>query len=267
SLARALRVLAAKGQLAAQPFVGFGDPKFEGDPSANRGVGGIRLIGDINSGVIPANRLSTILSPLPDTAKELRANAKTLGAGSNSIFLQEQASIPQVRRTRLTDYRVVQFATHALVAGQIQQFQLGQAEPAIALTPPPQTTEDNDGLLRASQIAADLKLNADWVVLSACNTAAPDGSSGAPGLSGLAKAFFYAGAKAMLVSHWSVVSQPAVVLTGHMFQQWQDNPQIGRAEALRRAQMYVLDNPDYDYYKHPGSWAPFVVAGEGGVGR
>ncbi|KOR31765.1 hypothetical protein TI05_11545 [Achromatium sp. WMS3] len=264
---RALRTLATKGQTAPQPFVGFGDPKFEGDPSANRDIGGIRLVGDINSGVIPANRLSTILSPLPDTAKELRANAKTLGAGANSIFLQEQASIPQVRRTRLTDYRVVQFATHALVAGQIQQFQLGQAEPAIALTPPPQSTKDNDGLLRASQIAADLKLNADWVVLSACNTAAPDGSSGAPGLSGLAKAFFYAGAKAMLVSHWSIVSQPAVVLTGHMFQQWQDNPQIGRAEALRRAQMYVLDNPDYDYYKHPGSWAPFVVAGEGGVGR
>ncbi|KOR33106.1 hypothetical protein TI05_03135, partial [Achromatium sp. WMS3] len=195
------------------------------------------------------------------------ANAKTLGAGENSIFLQERANIPQVYKTRLKDYKVVQFATHALVAGEIKQFQLGQAEPAIALTPPPTSTADNDGLLRASQIAKDLKLNADWVVLSACNTAAPDGSSGAPGLSGLAKAFFYSGAKALLVSHWSVVSQPAVVLTGHMFKQWQENRQIGRAEALRRAQMYVLDNPDRSYYTHPGAWAPFVVAGEGGVGR
>ncbi|KOR28211.1 hypothetical protein TI05_17370, partial [Achromatium sp. WMS3] len=133
----ALRTLATQRQAANQPFVGFGDPKFTGDPSANRGVGGIRLIGDINSGAIPANRLSTILGPLPGTAIELKANAKTLGAGENSIFLQERANIPQVYKTRLKDYKVVQFATHALVAGEIKQFQLGQAEPAIALTPPP----------------------------------------------------------------------------------------------------------------------------------
>ncbi|KOR29271.1 hypothetical protein TI03_02710, partial [Achromatium sp. WMS1] len=88
-------------------------------------------------------------------------------------------------------------------------------------------TKDNDGLLRASQIA-QLKLNADWVVLSACNTAAADGSTGAPGLSGLAKAFFYAGARALLISHWYVLSEPAVDLTTKMFQQWQQNPNIGR---------------------------------------
>jgi len=108
------------------PLWGFGDPKFTGDPSANRGVGGIRLIGDINSGAIPANRLSTILGPLPGTAIELKANAKTLGAGENSIFLQERANIPQVYKTRLKDYKVVQFATHALVAGEIKQFQLAK---------------------------------------------------------------------------------------------------------------------------------------------
>ncbi len=263
----ALRTLAAKSKQAPQPFIGFGDPKFEGSPGANRGVGGISLIGDINSGIIPANKLSTILGRLPDTATELRTNARILGAGPNSVFLQEHASIPQLWRVKLEDYRVVQFATHALVAGQIKEFQLGQAEPAIALTPPLKPTKDNDGLLRASQIAAKLKLNADWVVLSACNTAAPDGTPGAVGLSGLAKAFFYAGTKAMLVSHWSVVSKPTVDLTTHMFQQWQQNPSIGRAEALRRAQMYVLDNPKRPYYKHPGAWAPFVVAGEGGMGR
>jgi len=264
---KALRELATKQSPAPNPFIGFGDPKFEGAPNDMRGVAGIKLVGDINSGVIPANRLGKILGRLPDTADELRANARTLGAGKNSIFLQKLANIPQVRRTRLRDYRVVQFATHALVAGEIKKFQLGHAEPAIALTPPLQPTKDNDGLLRASHIAADLKLNADWVVLSACNTAATDGSIGASGLSGLAKAFFYAGARALLVSHWYVVSDSAVVLTTQMFKEWQANPSIGRAEALRRAQMYVLDHPDKSYFTHPGAWAPFIVAGEGGIGR
>ncbi len=55
-------------------------------------------------------------------------------------------------------------------------------------------------MLTASEIAT-LDLDADWVILSACNTAAADGTPGAEGLSGMAKAFFYAGARALLVSH------------------------------------------------------------------
>ncbi len=82
------------------------------------------------------------------------------------------------------------FATHGLVAGQIR----GAAEPALVLTPPAVASAADDGLLTASEIARFLKLDADWVILSACNTAAGD-SPGAEGLSGLAKAFFYAGAR------------------------------------------------------------------------
>ena len=95
----------------------------------------------------------------------------------------------------LNNYRVIQFATHGLVAGDLS----GLAEPALVLTPPRVPTEADDGLLTASEIAA-LRLNADWVVLSACNTAAGTGQ-GAEALSGLARAFFYAGARALLVSH------------------------------------------------------------------
>jgi CHAT domain-containing protein len=94
------------------------------------------------------------------------------------------------------------FATHGLMSGDLG----GLAEPALVLTPPPEASPDNDGLLTASKIAT-LKLNASWVVLSACNTAAGDGTPDAGGLSGLAKAFFYAGARSLLVSHWSVPSQ------------------------------------------------------------
>ena len=87
----------------------------------------------------------------------------------------------------LSDYRVLAFATHGLVSGELS----GLGEPALVFTPPETGTEADDGLLTASEIAT-LKLDADWVILSACNTAAADGTPGAEGLSGMAKAFFYA---------------------------------------------------------------------------
>ena len=78
------------------------------------------------------------------------------------------------------------------------------------LTPPPQGSEADDGYLSASEIAR-LKLDADWVILSACNTAAGE-AKGAAALSGLARAFFYAGARSLLVSHWYVDSKATVAL-------------------------------------------------------
>ena len=100
----------------------------------------------------------------------------------------------------LADYRVVYFATHGLVAGDVK----GLAEPSLALTLPQPPSDIDNGLLTASEVA-QLKLDADWVVLSACNTVAGD-KPGAEAMSGLARAFFYAGARALLVSHWSVAS-------------------------------------------------------------
>src|SRR5882672_8052503 len=140
------------------------------------------------------------------------------------------------------------------------------AEPALVLTPPQEASPDNDGLLTASKVAT-LKLNADWVVLSACNTAADDGTPDAGGLSGLAKAFFYAGARSLLVSHWPVPSKATVKLVTRMFDELKKDPTIGRAEALRRAEMAMLDPANPPMFSHPLVWAPFVLAGEGGAGR
>src|SRR5262245_66451196 len=97
------------------------------------------------------------------------------------------------------------------------------AEPALLLTPPNQPSEEDDGLLTASE-AALLKLDADWVVLSACNTAAGDGNAtGAEALSGLARAFFYAGARALRVSHWAVDSTSTVRRVTKAFVDVQDD--------------------------------------------
>jgi CHAT domain-containing protein len=103
--------------------------------------------------------------------------------------------------------------------------------------------------------------------LSACNTAIDDGEAENGGWSGLAKGFFYAGARSLLVSHWPVWSKATVALTTGAFQQLEKDPKIGRAEALRRAEMAMLDDNNPPEFAHPLSWAPFVLAGEGGPGR
>jgi CHAT domain-containing protein len=113
----------------------------------------------------------------------------------------------------------------------------------------------------ASEIAT-LELDADWVVLSACNTATADGTPAGEGLSGLARAFFYAGSRALLVSHWAVDSAAVARLTTSAFQHLRDAPGMGRAEALQRAMLAMLDDPSAP--AHPYFWAPFAVVGEGG---
>jgi CHAT domain-containing protein len=195
------------------------------------------------------------LSSLPETETELRAMAEYLGADESSIYLRERATESQVKSVTLNQSKVVAFSTHGLVSGELK----GLTEPALVLTPPEIGTEHDDGLLTASEVA-QLKLDADWVILSACNTAAGD-KPGATGLSGLAKAFFYAGARALLVSHWPVESNAATALTTNMFQTLKQNPLIGRAEALRQSMMTFANNPKT---AHPFFWAPFVVVGEGG---
>jgi CHAT domain-containing protein len=115
--------------------------------------------------------------------------------------------------------------------------------------------------LTPEEIAA-LKLDADWVVLSACNTAGGGGS-----LDGLVSAFFYAGARAVLASYWPVNSEAATMLTTGTFEVLKREPAIGRAEAFRRAMLVVMDDRKRPWAAHPSYWAPFVVMGEGGVGR
>src|SRR5882757_6953637 len=153
--------------------------------------------------------------------------------------------------SKLAQARVVHFATHGLLAGETEAFTVTKPEPALLLTPPKTATEEDDGLLTASEIA-QLKLDADWVVLSACNTAA--GGSEKPGteaLSGLARAFFYAGARALLVSHWAVNSDATVQLITKAFDKLNDDPKIGRAEALRRSMLALIATGGG--YAHPAN--------------
>ena len=198
------------------------------------------------------------LSRLPDTADELMSIAETLGATRDSVYLTKDATEERVKTMDLSRIKVLAFSTHGLVSGDLP----GLAEPGLVLTPPNEGTSKDDGILTASEVAL-LKLDADWVILSACNTAIEE-TDDADGLSTLSSAFFYAGARALLVSHWPVWSDATTILVKRIFKEWNADPPVGRAEALRRAMMAMVDDKDNPRYDHPQFWAPFVVMGEGG---
>lgn len=199
------------------------------------------------------------LSSLPQTGPELRRLATTLGATEDSLLLADQATERAVRALDLSTTAVVAFATHGLLSGDLR----GLAEPALVLTPPDAVSLEDDGLLTASEIA-DLRLSADWVILSACNTAGGDGRPDAEGLSGLARAFLYAGARSILVSHWPVRDDAAARLTTETLEVVQADSAVARSEALRLAMLAVMEDERDPTLAHPSAWAPFVIVGDGG---
>jgi CHAT domain-containing protein len=286
---KSLREL-AKESHANDPYIGFGDPLLDGDPEKYPGDteraklarqkrceptlrqpaaslslrGGARAMTRGDGGIADVADLRR-WEPLPETADELCDVAHDLGVDPTThLYLGATATETKVNQLSeegsLAKYKIVHFATHGAVAGQVSR----ASEPGLLLTPPEEASQTDDGYLSASEIAA-LKLDADWVILSACNTAAGE-ATGAEALSGLARAFFYAGARSLLVSHWEVSSDSTVKLITKGIAELKANPTIGRAEALRRSMLSMVDTGD-EYEAHPAFWAPFVLVGEGGAAR
>lgn len=266
---RALRQIArpAPGRKA---YIGFGDPVIGSGQAATRQVKAALVPSRLfrSAGGSEENRsevadvdLIRKAPRLPETADEIRAMAGIMKAGTDSVWLQDKATEKNVKALDLSQYRVIAFATHGLMAGEIQ----AGMEPGLLLTPPREGTREDDGYLTSSEVAR-LDLRAELVLLSACNTAAPDGTPGAEGLSGLSKAFFHAGTRSLLASHWPVASEATVPLTTRMLAEYEKNPGAGRAEAHRKATLALMATPGHPEYAHPIFWAPFVLVGEGGAG-
>jgi CHAT domain-containing protein/tetratricopeptide (TPR) repeat protein len=285
----ALRSL-ARPSSATKPMIGFGNPLLEGPNSSYgtlaKAAREHQVCEELNAplqteaistlsrtgGLDKINKrggladVSSILKapPLPETAEELCAVARYLKANQSDIFLGARATESEIKRMsdggQLAQYRIVHFATHGARAGELN----GSDEPGLILTPPTTASQQDDGYLSASEIAG-LRLDADWVILSACNTAA-GGFKGAEVFSGLARAFFYAKARSLLVSHWEVSSDSTVRLITKAIAELKADPKIGRAEALRRSMMSMIANGK-SYEAHPTFWAPFVLVGEGGPSR
>jgi CHAT domain-containing protein len=268
---------------APRPMIGFGNPLLDGPdghyavrarlaraktrcPSASRQRlaavarlrGGVALV-ETRGGLADLSHIKMQV-PLPETADELCAVAQDVKAAVRDIRIGSQATEQEVKRLStsgdLARYRMVHFATHGALAGELK----GTREPGLILTPPETASAEDDGYLSASEIAG-LKLDADWVILSACNTAA-GGADNAEALSGLARAFIYAQARALLVSHWAVDSDATVKLITGAVREMARSARVGRAEAMRRSMLALIDKGE-PHEAHPAVWAPFVVVGEG----
>ena len=280
--AAALRTLRRLPAASAkrETVIGFGDPLFnaqqvvealqdqETAPVAEAGTRGLpfrrrstpqtRGIDNADLGLLPR---------LPDTAEELKSIALALDADPTKVVrLGRQATEETVKSSNLSKYRIIVFATHGLVPGDLS----GLTQPALALSAPSVTGTAGDGLLTMEEILS-LKLDADWVVLSACNTGAAAGA-GAEAASGLGRAFFYAGTRAILVTNWSVHSASARELVSDLFRRHASDAGLTRGEALRQAMNAMIDGPglvDADgktmfTYAHPLFWAPYSIIGDGG---
>ncbi len=279
--AAALRTLRGlkPGSPNREMMIGFGDPYFSteqaaqaGQPAAyqvtsaaTRGAPLARRNGPKTLGVDSAEL--ALLPRLPDTAEELKSIALALQADPSKVLhLGKAANEHNVKSRDLTKYKIVVFATHGLVPGELN----GLHQPALAMTAPDVAGHPGDGLLTMEEILA-LKLDADWVVLSACNTGTGAGA-GAEAASGLGRAFFYAGTRAILVTNWSVHSASARELVTDLFARQTADPKLTRGEVLRQASMALLDGPGFKDtdgktlfgYGHPLFWAPYTIIGDGG---
>lgn len=289
-----LRSLPA-GDPGRRPFVGFGDPYFSVEqarvaaaeaqeptvaglaappapaavaPATDRSVAlSVRKVFVVPTEGPNSVRLE-MLPRLADTAEEIRSIATAMHADpTTDVFLGARANEQTVKTLDLTRYRVIAFATHGLVPGDLD----GLTQPALALTAPEVAKVDGDGLLTMEKILA-LRLNADWVVLSACDTGAGRGA-GSEAISGLGRAFFYAGARALLVSTWPVETTSARALTTELFRRQTAQPGLSRAKALQQTMNALIDdgalvdpqtNRVIFSYAHPIFWAPFTLVGDGG---
>ncbi len=254
--ASTFRMLRSRTQSAraSEPFIGFGDPALLGRNGAE--ARSLDALAQATSHGVNAQAVMT-LAALPQTATELREMARILGANTNNVFTGARATRLAVQRSDLSKYRVISFATHGLLAGDFR----GLSEPALVLTPAPQDDTNDDGLLRASEIA-QLRLDADLVILSACNTGRAEGDGGAYGLSGLARAFFAAGARAIVVSHWAVSSDATVPLLTKALQLMQEDSNLSKSAALKQAMLWMMSGGAGEEFTAPAYWAPFVILGD-----
>lgn len=251
-----LRSLPA-GNANRRAFIGFGDPDFSLKAAQMASASGLRRVTATRSSSQTWMPYSD-LPPLPDTRDEILALAQVLKADNQrDVFLGREASKANVLKTPLNQSKVVAFATHGLLPGEFP----GVDQPSLALANPGQ---GQHGLLTLDEILG-LKLDADWVVLSACNTAAGDGN-GAEAVSGLGRGFFYAGTRALLATHWPVESVSARLLVTETFQQQAKHTGMGRAQALRASMLDLMTRQSSEgfSYAHPLFWAPYALFGDGG---
>jgi len=201
------------------------------------------------------------LPNLPYAKVELKVAAAVFGAGPQDELLGPDYTVPNVEKANLKDYQILHFATHALLPTDLPC----QTSPAIVTSAPPGATSADDALLNTADVT-NLKLDANLVLLSACNTGG--GSEGGQALSGLARSFFYAGARALMVTQWSVNDQVSAFLVATTLNLVHAGANGGAAGSLRAAQLGLINGAGHNGMQaqlaNPFFWAAFSVIGDGG---
>lgn len=196
--------------------------------------------------------LRDFYAPLKSSRKEILMAAELLGNENSLVLLKENATETKIKEIDLSKFNIIHFATHAEVSGALQ----GLNEPFLVLSPPIEKNEKDNGVLMMNEIM-QLNLNADLVILSACNTGSvEDKYSG--GFSGLAKAFFVAGAKSVLVSNWFVEDAATQVLIQQFIKNFSKN-KSNFADSLNLTMQELSKQNDNN--SHPIFWASFVFVG------
>jgi CHAT domain-containing protein len=247
-----LRRIAATSR-AGRPWFGFGDFRPVTLAQAERSFP--------TGACADSARLFAGLPPLPFAQRELGAARALLGAAPSDEMLGAAFTVPAVEQANLKNYRVLHFATHALLPTDLRC----ESEPAIVTSAPPGAVDASGALLTSSDVLG-IDLDADVVILSACNSGGPGGANGGDSLSGLARAFFFAGARALMVTHWSISDASSAFLVADTLRRFAAGSDGGLAGSLRDAQLGMLDGAGKTLpasLAHPFYWAPFALIGEG----
>ncbi|HEX7758110.1 MAG TPA: CHAT domain-containing protein [Caulobacteraceae bacterium] len=255
-----VRLRQVKASSAPNPIFAFADPTPQGDNlqaaaqlSGERSLPGITKISTGNGACIAEARAILGFEPLPDSLSEARSAVSAFGSDTSAAVMAGQAftDTAVTARSDLKSYRVLLFATHAALPSSNRCW----PDPFLITTKAEGAL--SDGVLDTMEIGG-LNLDANLVVLSACDTAAGDTNGQA--LGGLAQSFFFAGSRAVLVSHWAVNSRAtAALITGVLAAEAKG---ATPGQALTQAEQTLMDDPALS---HPYYWAAFALVG--GTGR
>ena len=253
------------GSDAPEPFRGFGDfTRFGEDPAVVAEIIDNHGLPETCKGPI---RALGLLNELGGTAEELRKIQEILDVAPENIVLGGEFNDTAVKKMDLSRFRVLHFATHGLLSQDPECL----PEPGLVTS----LGEGGDGLLEASEIV-DLNLDAELVVMSACDTGAGAGqaaaeligfrgaggsyAAGGESLNGLARGFFFAGARNVMSTHWSVDDRSTQELVSGFYAAAADEDGTSIAEALRAGEEKMIEGGELS---HPFFWAPFAIIGDG----
>ena len=245
------------GQSAEPRFLGVGAPMLSSDEVAGTPRSrSYELAGAGDSGLELAALAR--LPKLAESVDEMKGLAGVVGEANSTLWLGPEASERQFDGDKLRGYRMIALATHGFLPGELRDV----PEPALMLALDLESRDRFDGILTSREIAG-LTLDAGLVILSACNTASADGRPRAETFTGLTQAFFAAGARSLMVSHWPVMSGAAVQLSVGTVER-SSKGSLPLSTSLQQAMLAARkDGAGSAIEAHPSYWGPFVIVGDG----